>query len=260
MPAARAAAGGTRQVSFAWRACMVCAIVWSACRAVAARRGTRRGLPEPLCLLHCRMEAQRRNTAEARKLYLRALQVSPAGSGATGNVCCGMHVHAAGVRCRLALLPSPCPCSCPCLPQVDPQHGQSILGLGQLEARAGNSGAALQLYRQGLAAQPGSTFLLASLAQLQTQVGRWLLVGLAPPACRALQWDGTTLHPTASAACLHLPPTPASSDEGFGGSTADVAARGGSGALQWPRLLRAGRAGAAGGALGRRGCLVPPRL
>lgn len=55
--------------------------------------------------------------------------------------------------------------------QADPGHCQSILGLGQLEARSGNPEAALKLYQQGLAVQPRSVHLLSSLAHLHTQVG-----------------------------------------------------------------------------------------
>ena len=62
-------------------------------------------------------------------------------------------------------------------PQVDPGHGQSILGLAQLEARAGNASTALQLYQQGLQRQPRNVFLLSSLAQLQAQVGAAPLAG-----------------------------------------------------------------------------------
>jgi cytochrome c-type biogenesis protein CcmH/NrfG len=63
---------------------------------------------------------------------------------------------------------------------VDPGHGQSIQGLGQLEARTGNVAAALQLYQQGLEQQPRSIHLLSSLAHLQAQVRRSLQ---PPPRC-----------------------------------------------------------------------------
>jgi tetratricopeptide (TPR) repeat protein len=66
---------------------------------------------------------------------------------------------------------------------VDPGHGQSIQGLGQLEARTGNVAAALQLYQQGLEQQPRSIHLLSSLAHLQAQVRCSRQPSACLPAC-----------------------------------------------------------------------------
>ncbi len=55
--------------------------------------------------------------------------------------------------------------------EADPQHLQSLLGLGSLEARAGDVNRGLKLLHDGLRLQPGNKQIRHSIAQWQRQHG-----------------------------------------------------------------------------------------
>lgn len=55
--------------------------------------------------------------------------------------------------------------------EADPQHLQSLLGLGALEARAGSGDRGLRLLQEGLRLQPDNKQLRHAMAQWQRKHG-----------------------------------------------------------------------------------------